>query len=152
MILPHPLLPPRFQDLSEDRNMILFLDQDMTLHVRWEGARIHEHHPLTPGAVNRLVKEVLRNMSKYRKDLEIFNRFVRQNAEQPFEDDRPLDPFRFKERELPPAERIAEEENRTIEITAEIEIGISDQLEAERMDLSIPADFGGEAPMGGDFE
>jgi len=134
MILPHPLLPPRFQDLSEDRNMILSLDQDLTLHVRWEGARIHEHHPLTPGAVNRLVKEVLRNMSKYRKDLEIFNRFVRQTAEQPFEDDRPLDPYHFKERELPPAEKIAEEEeDHTIEITA---------------DVRLPDELGGEGPMG----
>ena len=113
--------------------MILFLDQDLTLHVRWEGARIHEHHPLTPGAVNRLVKEVLRRMSQYRKDLEIFNRFVRQNAERPFEDDRPLDPYHFKERELPPAGKIVEEEDRTIEITA---------------DIHLPAELGGEGPMG----
>ncbi len=114
--------------------MILFLDQDMTLHVRWEGARIHEHHPLTPGAVNRLVKEVLRNMSKYRKDLEVFNRFIQQNAEQPFEDDRPLDPFHYKGRELPPAEKIAEkEEDHTIEVTANIQ---------------LPAELGGENPIG----
>jgi len=134
MIIPHPFLPPRFQNLSENRNMILLLDRDMTLHVRWEGSRIHEHHPLTPGAVNRLVKEVLRKMSKYRGELEVFNRFIQRNAEQPFDDPRALDPIRFKVRKLPPAGKIEEKEDTAIEVTA-------------RIQLPSP-ELGGESPMG----
>lgn len=86
--IPHPLLPPRFREICEDRNMILLLDQDLTIHVRWEGERMSEHHPLTKGATRRLIREVLRKAKEYRRDLEIFARFVDQKAEEPFDDDR----------------------------------------------------------------
>ena len=147
MIIPHPFLPPRFQNLAKGRNMILLLDRDMTLHIRWEGARMHEHHPLTPGAVRRLMKEVFTRMTKYRRELQVFSKFVDENAEQPFDDPRAPDPLRWKEREMPvAAKEEPEEEDEAIEVTAHIEVGVSEQLEAERM-----LNRGGESPMGGDL-
>lgn len=85
LILPHPLLPPRFREKSEQRNMILLLDRELTLHVRWEGARMHEHWPLTPAEAVRLIREVLSRLTIYRQELNTFSRFVAEAAEQPFE-------------------------------------------------------------------
>ncbi len=144
MTIPHPFLPPRFQKLSKNRNMVLLLDRDMTLHVRWEGSRLHEHHPLTPGAARGLIREVSSRMTKYRREVQVFSRFIGQKAEEPFEDNRSPDPLRWKERELPAASRI--EENPAQEVVANItvETRIGEALEAEHL-LSK----GGESPMGG---
>lgn len=147
MIIPHPFLPPRFREMSENRNMILLLDRDMTLHIRWEGSRMHEHHPLTPRSARRLVREVLKRMTTYRADLQVFSRFFEQNAEQPFDDPRAPDPLRFKEREMPPASKIEDPEEH--EVVAEVEI--EEQLEAERMIELERMDIGGESPMGGEI-
>jgi hypothetical protein len=137
MTIPHPFLPPRFQKLAQNRNMILLLDQDLTLHVRWEGARRYEHHPLTPQAACRLIQEVQSRMVKYRRDIQIFSRFIEQNAEQPFENSRALDPVRWPKQETPGADK---QEIDVSEVVAEAEIG--EALEAERM-----AERGGESPM-----
>ena len=134
MIIPHPFLPPRYQKLSQERNMILLLDRDMTLHIRWEGSKLHEHLPLTPRAARGLIRECLGRMTKYRRDLQVFSKFIEENAEQPFDDPRALDPIRFKERELPPAQPLEEEtEDTATELVAEIQ-------------LSNP-EIGGESPM-----
>jgi hypothetical protein len=140
MVIPAPFLPPRFQELSNGRNMILLLDRDLTLHVRWVGARMHEHRPLTPGGARRLVREVLNRMTKYRRDLQVFARFVDQEAEQPFDDPRFPDPIRISDkRELPPASKI--EEDGAVEISASVS-EIREQLEAEHL-----VEAGGESPM-----
>lgn len=144
MNIPHPFLPPRYQELSNNRNMILVLDRDMTLHVRWEGSRLHEHHPLTPRATRHLIREVLARMTKYRREIQVFSRFIEQSAELPFDDPRALDPIRIKEREFPPAEPIVEEDDEAVEVSAEVEI--REQLEGQQL-----AEQGGESPMGGDF-
>ena len=101
--------------------MILLLDTDMTLHVRWEGARFYGHHPLTPRAAQRLIQEVLGYMSQYRRELKVFSRFIEQVGEEPFDDPRAgVDTEPVREEELPSASRV--EEDRTIEIGAEVEI------------------------------
>ena len=140
MIIPHPFLPPRFQKLAKNRNMVLAFDQELTLHVRWEGARFHEHHPLTPRATQRLVREVLNRITKYRRELQVFSRFVVSVGEQPFEELRALDPAPRKKQEEPSAVR--EEEDEPIEI--QTEIAIEAALRAEML-LGV----GGESPMPG---
>lgn len=135
--IPHPFLPPRFQEISEGRNMIVLLDRDFMLHVRWEGALSAEHHPLSPGDVRRLLKDVFRRMSTYRRDLEVFGRFANEYGERPFDDHR-NDPVEW-EREAEPA-KDPEEEEEDSEVTAEID--------AEELRLSMEAaEMGGESPM-----
>ena len=135
MIIPYPFLPPRFQKLASNRNMILLLDQDLTLNVRWEGARMHEHHPLTPRAASRLIRDVLEHMSKYRRELGIFSRFVERYGALPFDDQRCLDPIRTKQRKLPPAfrEEGRGEEDTSTDVVATISLA--------------KTEMGGESPM-----
>ena len=131
-IIPHPFLPPRYRKLKENQNLILLMDQNMTLHVRWEGSRHHEHHPLTPRAAQRLIHECLVYMKKYRREIQIFSRFVGEMGEQPFDDPRPLDPARSHE----PREASApKEQNR--KIFSEVEMSV----EIDRYEL------GGEPPL-----
>ncbi len=87
-IIPHVFLPPRFVKVSKNRNMVLTIDMDMVPHVYWEGALQDAYHPLTPGAVRKLLRECVRNMKKYRQDLDVFARFVDGEAEMPFWDPR----------------------------------------------------------------
>lgn len=87
-LIPHIFLPPRFKKLAPGHNMILFLDIDMVIHVKWEGKRVEEHHPLTPGATRRLLREVSRNMTRYRRDMGVVARFLERKAEEPFWDPR----------------------------------------------------------------
>jgi hypothetical protein len=82
-VIPHAFLPPRFRDISDGRNMLLCLDLDVTIHVRWEGAHQNAHHPLTPGAARRLLRECKRNMTRYRTDLTTFANFLDAEAEEP---------------------------------------------------------------------
>jgi len=100
-LIPHPFLPPRFRRISENRNMILLIDQELTAHVRWEGARLAEHHPLTVGATRQLIREVMRNMTRYRRELGIYGRFIEEYTEEPFDDER-YESFRLV-KELPTA-------------------------------------------------
>lgn len=130
-IIPHPVLPPRFQDICEDRNMILTLDMDFTIHVRWEGARRNEWLSLTPGGTRRLVREVLRNLTKYRRDLQTYGQFLDRVAEQPFDDPRSDDSSSRRE---PPIPELIEEEEEPTEVVA-------------RVDLPRSPEMGGESPM-----
>ena len=93
---------------------------------------MHEHCPLTPKATARLVKEVLGRMSKYRRELQVFSRFIDRWGALPFDDIRALDPFRLEERELPPASQEEEEED-PAEIVAEVHLSATE--------------MGGESPM-----
>lgn len=86
--IPNIFLPPRFRKISEGRNMILFMDRDVTLHVRWEGVNMPAHQPLTKRATNRLIQDVLRAMAKYRTDLYIYARFMERWADDPMPSDR----------------------------------------------------------------
>jgi len=131
MVIPHPFLPPRFSNLAEGRNMLLVLDIDLALHVRWEGARLCEEHPLTPGETNRLLGEVLRNMTKYRRDLKAFQLFSAQNAVEPFESERDL---LFT----------APEEKSITAPKQEEELDVSEYADT----LNKPLYRGGEAPIG----
>ncbi len=130
--LPNVFLPPRFRKISNGHNMILFMDTDVTLHVRWEGVDLATHRPLTKRAANRLVQEVLRNMAKYRKDLYIYNRFLEEWA------DDPLPGERYDEAPYPRVAPFAEEtpEATGPEIVAELALG----------DPKRPVG-GGESPM-----
>lgn len=86
--IPHVFLPPRFRQISQNRNMLLTLDVDSVAHVRWEGALQETHYPLTPAQVRRLFRECARNMQEYRKDLTTFARFMDLEAVPPFWDPR----------------------------------------------------------------
>jgi hypothetical protein len=131
-IIPHPFLPPRFRKLKENQNLILLMDQDLTIHVRWEGSRHHEHHPLTPRAAQRLIQECLTYMKEYRRDVQVFSRFIGEMGEQPFDDPRPLDPARFQK----PQEATAPKEQ-SQKIFSEVEMSV----EIDRSEL------GGENPL-----
>ncbi len=139
LVVPHPFLPPRLLEKAKNRNMIILLDQSMTLHIRWEGSRMHEHLPLTPRATRRLVLEVLDRMAKYRREIKVFSTFIERWAEEPFDDARYPDPVRWKKKEMPTAARIEEEQAQ--EVIALIEPEAS--CEAERS-----LGRGGESPMG----
>lgn len=92
--VPNIFLPPRFRELSEGRDLLLMMDDDLTIHIRWHGQDFHEHHPLTPGASRRLVGEIMRYMTKYRKHLKVFGKFIYEYAEQPWNEKRYHDGFR----------------------------------------------------------
>jgi hypothetical protein len=79
------------------------LDWDLTLNVRWEGARLFEYQPLTPAQAARLLREVSERAAQYRKELQTFSDFIQSAAEQPSESVR-LDP-NYKITPPPPAER-----------------------------------------------
>lgn len=136
-ILPHVFLPPRFKEISKDRNMILFLDVDQVMHVKWEGALQDSHHPLTPGACRRLFKECVRNMRKYRKDLDAFSRFVDKTAEEPFWDPRTFSGSK------PRPEKTAE----AIEDPEEIIAAIDNKGQLVEGTVSDFIESGGESPM-----
>jgi hypothetical protein len=131
-IIPNSFLPPRFRKLPEQRNLILLVDQDLTIHVRWKGARFHEHHPLTPREAQQLIRESLGYMKKYRRELQIFSRFIGEMGEQPFDDPRPLDPANSQE----PQEAAAPKEKRQ-KVLSEVEMSV----EVDRSKL------GGESPL-----
>jgi hypothetical protein len=86
--IPHVFLPPRFKEISQKRNMILTIDGDLVPHVFWEGALEDSHHPLTPTAAKRLVRECLERMKKYRSDLRVLEQFLGEETEIPFWDPR----------------------------------------------------------------
>jgi hypothetical protein len=90
--IPHIFLPPRFQKLSHNRNMIVVLDPDQVVSVRWEGAQLEDYQPLTSKAASRLIRECLTKMSDYRRDLTILEGFVVAEAEDPFWDPRDCSP------------------------------------------------------------
>lgn len=136
-VIPHPLLPPRFRKVSRSRNMVLLIDTDLTLHVRWEGEQMCEHCPLTKGAARQLVREVLQNMKAYRRELAVYARFIEDCAEQPSDDHRyelPRLP-----RELPTA---PQEETKGPEEDPEVEVVATVLLEPSG-DVAL----GGENPL-----
>jgi hypothetical protein len=137
-IIPHPFLPPRFRKISQDRNMILLVDADLTIHVRWEGTRLAEHHPLTREAAQHLVREVLRNMKAYRRELEVYSRFLGSWAEQPLGDKRYELPRWPTE---PPKAWQEEAEDTVTEVTAIV------PLELEELTA-----LGGESPFPSDLD
>lgn len=139
--IPHVFLPPRFKEVSEERNMILFLDIDQVVHVRWEGARFEEHRALTPGACRRLFKDCIANMKRYRKDLDTMARFIDREGQSPFWDPRRDSLTKEREERSAPALESSEEKKR--EITATVD-------HSEELDLEVAADLlelGGESPM-----
>lgn len=125
--------------------MVLVFDRDLCLHVRWEGARMHEHHPLTPKAAVRLVKEVLQNMTKYRGEINVFSRFIEEFGEQPFDDPR-LDPI-TQDRKPNPASK---SDDRTTGISTIVHISSAPRLTPTQLELelSLKAQAGGESPLG----
>jgi hypothetical protein len=140
--IPHVFLPPRFKEISQDRNMIMFMDMDTVVHVRWEGARQDEHHPLTPGACRRLFKECIRNMKRYRQDFDAFARFVDKDAEEPFWN--PREDSLHKDREEKPAP-LLEEPEQGEEIIAVL--GTDGELIQGKVSDFLEEEMGGESPM-----
>lgn len=141
-IIPHVFLPPRFKDISKNRNMILFMDEDTVMHIRWEGALQDEHRPLNPGACRRIFKECIRNMKKYRKDIDTFSRFVDKEAEVPFWD--PREDSLSKDRPEKPAP-VSEDEPKQEEIVAVL--GPDDQLIQGKVSDFLEEEMGGENPL-----
>ncbi len=133
-IIPHPFLPPRYRKLCQNRNMVLLIDRDFTAHIRWEGARRGEWRSPTPGEVRTLIRQVKKNMRKYRTELDVFLRFVTDVVDIPFNDPAENEPS--SRRKPKQAERIDDsEEASSIEsIVATIPI--------EKV-----AGMGGESPM-----
>ena len=117
-IIPHPLLPPRYHRLSEQRNMVVFLGLDFTIHIRWEGARRNEWHSITPKAFARLMREVMKRMTQYRRDLGVFARFVEAVGEHPDSDPRLDSPFYW--RKIPQAQLAGKAEDHAVLLMAEI--------------------------------
>lgn len=141
-IIPHVFLPPRFKNVSNNRNMILFMDEDTVMHIRWEGALQDEYNPLNPGACRRVFKECIRNMKKYRKDLDTFSRFVDKEAEVPFWDPR-TDSLTKDQPEKPaPASK---EGSGQEEISAIL--GPEDKLIQGKVADSLEEEMGGENPI-----
>lgn len=135
--IPHPFLPPRFRKVCKNRNMLLLLDRDMTIHVRWEGERMSEHRPLTKGATRRLVREVLRKMKGYRIELGIYARFIERWAEEPFNDDR------YESIQRAPDPPKAEKEVPKDPVSTGTEISANIELELSEM----PQNVGGSSPL-----
>ncbi len=118
--------------------MLLLVDQDLTIHIRWEGARLAEHHPLTVGATRQLIREVMRNMARYRRELGVYGRFIETYAEEPFDDQR-YESFRLPKK--PPKAVL----DRSGESIAE---GTAVKLEANLLfGTSAYSEMGGESPF-----
>lgn len=110
--------------------MLLLLDQELILHVRWEGDQVHEYDPLTPRAARRLIKESLANMTEYRREVGIFTRFITAWAESP---------QKLSCRGIPQKERHAEQED---------EAALENTGATQRHPTPSNPDLGGESPMG----
>lgn len=96
-VIPHPFLPPRYSKICGNRNMIVTLDTENTIQLRWENARLITWMSPTPGEFRTIVSYAMKKMQKYRRDLETFGNFVDRVAEDPF-----LDPI-FYDGEVPKA-------------------------------------------------
>lgn len=103
-VIPHPFLPPRYRKICENRNMIVTLDTENTIQLRWENARLVTWMSPTPGEFRTIVSYARRKMQQYRRDLETFGNFVDRVAEDPF-----LDPI-FNDGEAPKAGVAAKKE------------------------------------------
>jgi len=90
-IIPHPFLPPRYKKICENRNMVLLLSRNLTVRIRWEGARLGEWISPSPVEIRRLIREVKRKMTDYRKQLDIYSNFITEwvdtTSSNPVEDD-----------------------------------------------------------------
>jgi hypothetical protein len=95
--IPHPVLPPRLQEKSQNRNLLLILDTDFQIRARWEGTKRGERMAFTPKAASHLLKEVRRNMQAFSQDLFVFGNFVRANGEHPIDGSKLDDPSSARE-------------------------------------------------------
>lgn len=112
--IPAVFLPPRFRRIATGRDMILCLNEDMEILVKWSGTQPEPHQPLTPKGFGRLIREVRRNISKYRRDLDVFSRFVSAKAEEPFWD--PRRDSLHADREEQPAELSQESQEEVVAV------------------------------------
>ncbi len=87
-LVPPLFLPPRFRALSKGRDLLLMMDDDFTIHIRWHNEDFHTHHPLTPGAARRLVGEIMKYIQQYKEHIKVFGKFVDEYAEQPWDEER----------------------------------------------------------------
>ena len=154
--IPQLFLPPRFRDLSEGRDLLLLLDDDLTIHVRWHNETFHTHHPLTPGETRRLVGEIMKYILKYREQFRVFGTFLDEYSEAPWDDERYHDGFYQEEKatqkapedgpkeekEQAAAEQEAEE---VVEDVRAVIHGIDDLIQTICPPKSISA--GGESPL-----
>jgi hypothetical protein len=115
--IPQIFLPPRYRNLSEGRDLLLMLDDDLTIHIRWHNETFHEHHPLTPGETKRLMGEVMMYIKRYREHFRVFGTFVCEHAELPWDEERYHDGF-CQEEEAPQRAKEARPEEEE-ELTAE---------------------------------
>lgn len=82
-IVPHALLPPRYRKLSPGNNLIICLDRNFLIQMRWQNVRSGRRAILSAGEVRRLTSYVVRALRKYRTDLTSFSRFLDRVAEKP---------------------------------------------------------------------
>ncbi len=112
--LPYVFLPPRFEKISRNRDLILLFDDNFTLHVRWSGELEFIHHPLTRKAAFRLVRDVQQRMTRFRRDLDITHRFLNSYAEDVGEGLRSRELTRWDKREKPVELRTEKEEGESL--------------------------------------
>jgi hypothetical protein len=135
--IPQIFLPPRFRDLSEGRDLLLMLDDDLTIHIRWNNEGFHTHHPLTPGAARRLVGEIMKHITEYKKSLRVFGTFINGVAEEPWDEERYHDGFRKEEETAQRAKEVGakeEEEQKTAGQEAE-QVEVETQLHTLVQDI-----------------
>lgn len=129
LVIPHPLLPPRFLKISRGRNMLLQFNTDLQIFVGWEGARINKWEVLTPRGTSLLIRDVRRKLHQYDLDMGALQQFVQKNANYPIPDPAFEDP---SERAIPREAEEADEKK-------DVEPGSAEVVACE----------GGESPMPG---
>lgn len=156
--IPPVFLPPRYRDLSEGRDLLLMLDDDLTVHIRWHNEDFHTHHPLTIGASRRLVGEVTKYIQQYKEHLRVFGKFIDKYGEQPFDEERYHDGFRQEKEATQRAKKDGpeeEEEHETqgqeeeqVEVRPELTLDALVRLPSfEQMVDMRPSEIGGESPF-----
>lgn len=96
--LPYIFLPPRFEKISNNRDLILLFKDDFTLHVRWSGALEITHHQISRSAAFSLILYVKETMSRYRTELAVVERFLDAYAENDLQEYRGREPTEWDKR------------------------------------------------------
>lgn len=137
ILVPNAFLPPRFRRDSEGQDLSLLVDQDLTIYVYWKGERLERYTPLTKGETRRLLREVKRSMAAYRRDLDIYGRFIETWGEEPFEDPRSGPSFSIAG---PPVARMEEpEEDNNEDLAGDIVASVTPRTSIDKL--------GGESPL-----
>jgi hypothetical protein len=142
--LPNIFLPPRYQKISKGKDLLLRLDHDFTLHVRWSGLVLTQHHALTIQEAKRLIREVRINRERFSRDLLVFETFIVKNSEKPTEKNRY--PLLTPERKVEGAKELEDEKFIAEQIEAEVNLERKVSAEIRIPSTSEETTLGGESP------